>query len=285
MRLTKPSIAEAAKIEYEKLQHYSFDNSREEYNEFKLHWQYIYNNKAKPYLFTLGEIKDQVSFFDRHYRMETIDKHVEFLIEDIKTGITMPQEMGPQAKNWSFHCCKMMWLIAQERTEGLYSTVQCKVTNNNILFHPGMSRIYSLMYLEAWDKPVVVWDVCGNVTDREPLTLEQHLNIFDIPDQYRFAAGNDDIMEIHIGERRDLINRAELDVKEVLFQHKKPTLIGKCVPYLDFLMIKNGPEDGVIIETKDDYELQETDLRHILGLYPGVNETYENENFLIRCSR
>ena len=218
MRLTKPSIAEAAKIEYEKLQHYNFDNSKEEYTEFKLHWEYIYNNKAKPYLFTLGEIKDQVSFFDRHYRMETIDKHVEFLIEDIKTGITMPQEMGPQAKNWSFHCCKNDAVDSAERTEGLYSTVQCKVTNNNILFHPGMSRIYSLMYLEAWDKPVIVWDVGGNVTDREPLTLEQHLNIFDIPDQHRFAAGNDDIMEIHIGERRDLINRAELDVKEVLFQ-------------------------------------------------------------------
>ena len=105
----------------------------------------------------------------------------------LKQALQCYKKWDYQAKNWSFHCCKMMWLIAQERTEGLYSTVQCKVTNNNILFHLGMSRIYSLMYLEAWDKSVVVWDVGGNVTDREPLTLEQHLNIFDIPDQHRFA--------------------------------------------------------------------------------------------------
>ena len=37
MRLTKPSMQKIAKIEYEKLQHYNFDNSKEEYTEFKLH--------------------------------------------------------------------------------------------------------------------------------------------------------------------------------------------------------------------------------------------------------
>ena len=251
--------------------------------EFRRHFDYIVENKAKPKKTTLGWIRDNIGFFEDKYNLKQLDEYVQYLIKDVESGITPMNEMDPKEKNWSFHCCKVQWLMMQERTQGLYSTIQCTVSNKGLFFHPGMSRIYALMQMEKWDAPVVMWDA-GNL-DQWILSYDEWMDIFDVGKD-RFGTAHEYIIEMHVGERRDLIERAELDIKRDLYRHKKPQLKGETlIPELDEYFREYDGSEGVIVETKGDYKFQKKDFRKLTELYIDVREEYEDEKIRIWNAR
>jgi len=252
-------------------------------DEFRAHFDYIVNNKAKPKLTTLGWIRDNIPWFEDNYKLKHLDEHVQAMIKNVETGTTSSHDMDTTEKNWAFHLCKIQWLMMQERTVGLYSTVQCTISNNKIFFHPGMSRIYALMQMEKWDAPVVMWDV-GDL-DQPVLSFQEWLDVFDVGKD-RFGTAHEYIMEMPVGERRDLINKAELDIKRDLYRHKKPQLKGETlIPLLDQYFREYDESEGVIVETKGDYKFQKKDFRKLTEIYIDVTEKYEDEEILIRTTR
>ena len=255
-----------------------------EFNEeFRRHFDYIVENKAKPKITTLGWIRDNVGWFEDNYHLKTVDEYVQYMIKDVKTGVTSFEEMEPKEKNWSFHCCKVQWLMMQEQTQGLYSTIQCTVSNNNkLFFHPGMSRIYALMMLEKWDAPVIMWD--AGERDQPVLSYDQWLNIFDVGKD-RFGVAHEYIIEMHVGERRDLIQQAELDIKRDLYKHEKPQLKGETSSELDEYFREYDDSEGVIVETKGEHEFEKEDFRKLTRLYIDVKEEYEDEKIRIWSQR
>jgi len=246
--------------------------------EFRRHFDYIVENKAKPKKTTLGWIRDNIGFFEDKYDLKQLDEYVQYVIKDVESGITPMNEMDPKEKNWSFHCCKVQWLMMQERTQGLYSTIQCTVSNKGLFFHPGMSRIYALMQMEKWDAPVVMWDA-GNL-DQRILSYDEWMDIFDVGKD-RFGTAHEYIIEMHVGERRDLIERAELDIKRDLYRHKNPQLKGETTPDLEEYFREYDDSEGVIVETKGDYKFQKKDFRKLTELYIDVREEYEDEQIRI----
>lgn len=250
--------------------------------EFRRHFDYIVENKAKPKKTTLGWIRDNIGYFENQYKLKTLDEYVQAMINDVESGVTPMDEMDETAKNWSFHCCKVQWLMMQERTQGLYSTIQCTVSNKGIFFHPGMSRIYALMQMEKWDAPVVMWDA-GNL-DQWILSYDEWMDIFDVGKD-RFGTAHEYIMEMHVGERRDLIKQAELDIKRDLYRHKKPQLKGETTSELEEYFREYDNSEGVIVETKGDYKFQKKDFRKLTELYFDIREEYEDEKIQLRVKR
>ena len=250
--------------------------------EFRRHFDYIVENKAKPKKTTLGWIRDNIGFFENQYKLKQLDEYVQYMIKDVESGITPISEMDPKEKNWSFHSCKVQWLMMQERTQGLYSTIQCTVSNKGLFFHPGMSRIYALMQMEKWDAPVVMWDT-GNL-DQSILSYDEWMDIFDVGKD-RFGTAHEYIIEMHVGERRDLIQQAELDIKRDLYRHKKPQLKGETSPELEEYFREYDDSEGVIVETKGDYKFQKSDFRKLTELYIDVREEYQDEKIQLRVKR
>ena len=119
--------------------------------------------------------------------------------------------------NWTFHCCKVMWLVkARER---LVCILQCRhnYQNDNYSFAAlGTARgVFAIMQLDLWDKHVVVWDRENVITNQKSLSFDEWYNIFDVANQSKFAVNVEGriMEEIHVGERRDLIIDAEVNIK------------------------------------------------------------------------
>lgn len=277
MRLIEPTQDE---IYDGKTKHYPLNYFK---NDFREHWDYVVKNKAKPKLTTLGWIRDNVKSFEDKYNLKQLDQFVQYMIKDVKSGITPMSEMDPREKNWSFHCCKVQWLMAQARTVGLYSTIQCTTSNKGIFFHPGMSRIYALMQMEKWDAPVIMWDA-GDL-DQPVLSFDEWLEIFDVKDVDKFCTAHEYIMEMHVGEKRNLIEKAELDIKRDLYKHKKPQLNGETTPELKEYFRDYDGSEGVVVTTKGDYIFQQSDFRKLTELYINVRGIFEDEKIQLRSTR
>ena len=110
------------------------------------------------------------------------------------------------------------------------------------------------------------------------------MNIFDVGKD-RFGVAHEYIIEMHVGERRDLIQQAELDIKRDLYKHKKPQLNGETTPELKEYFRQYDGSEGVVVTTKGDYIFQQSDFRKLTKLYIDVKEEYEDEKIRIWSQR
>lgn len=284
-KLTKPTQQEAEELNLQMEEHFYFDNNPRRLEETRDTFQQIVENGSVPYLVTFGELRDMgyiLNDTDDEYSYDLINQYVDTLIRNIESPPhDKNADISQKEDNWTFHCCKVMWLMHQERTIGLYSTMQGQLTKTKLFIHPGMSRVFAIMQLDLWDKHVVIWDRDNAITDKQPLSFEEWFNIFDVPHQTKFAVNVEGrILEMHVGERRDLIIDAEVDIKTDLFKHQKPIVKGQVSNDIKHLFRETG-DDGVLLETHNDYVFTFEDLRWFTELYPQTKEIHQSDNFTI----
>lgn len=255
-KLRKPSSAEIEENNLQLEEIFHFEHSPRRLQETKDTFHKIVANGSVPYLTTFGKLRDMgyiLNDTDDEYSYKYINQYVDTLFRNIESP---PHDNGADISqkedNWTFHCCKVMWLMHQERTIGLYSTMQAQLSKRKLFIHPGMSRVFAIMQLDLWDKHVVVWDRENVITDQKSLSFDEWYNIFDVPNQSKFAVNVEGrIMEMHVGERRDLIIDAEVDIKTDLFKHKRPIIKGQVSTDIKHHFRESG-DDGVLLETHGD---------------------------------
>jgi hypothetical protein len=284
-KLKKPSSVEIEENNLQSEEIFYFEHNASRLQETKDTFHNIVANGSVPYLTTFGKLRDMgyiLNDTDDEYSYDLINRYIDTLIRNIESP---PHGKGDdifeKEDNWTFHCCKVMWLMHQERTIGLYSTMQGQLSKRKLFVHPGMSRVFAIMQLDLWDKPVVVWDRENVITDQKSLSFDEWYNIFDVPDKSKFAVNVEGrIMEMHVGERRDLIIDAEVDIKTDLFKHKRPIIKGQVSTDIKHHFRESG-DDGVLLETHNDYVFTFEDLRWFTELYPETQNIYEADNFTI----
>ena len=284
-KLTRPSEQEFEELNLQKDEHFYFDNNPIRLEETKETFNKIVDNGSIPYLVSFGELRDLGYILtDRGegYNYKLINQYVETLLRNIESPPhKSDDDISKKEDNWTFHCCKVMWLMHQEKTIGLYSTMQGQLSKHKLFIHPGMSRVYAIIQMGLWNKKVVVWDKDNVITDKEPLSFDEWFDIFDVPNQTKFAVNIEGrILEMHVGERRDLIIDAEVDIKTDLFKHQKPIVKGHVSDDIKQYFRDSG-DDGVLLETHNDYVFTFEDLRWFTELYPETQNIYEADNFTI----
>ena len=284
-KLRKPSSAEIEENNLQSEEIFHFEHSPRRLQETRDTFHKIVANGSVPYLTTFGELRDMgyiLNDTDDEYSYKYINQYVDTLLRNIESPPHgRGDDISQKEDNWTFHCCKVMWLMHQERTIGLYSTMQAQLSKRQLFIHPGMSRVFAIMQLDLWDKHVVVWDRENVITNQKSLSFDEWYNIFDVPNQSKFAVNIEGrIMEMHVGERRDLIIDAEVDIKTDLFKHKGPIIKGQVSTDIKHHFRESG-DDGVLLETHGDYVFTFEDLRWFTELYPGTKEIHQSDNFTI----
>lgn len=281
-------VVETGISKHEKFKHFFLANDDQQgtiLNEMKECFEWICENRRKPYLTTYGELKDKHLVGAGSYNYSHLVDYATYLIKGIVSDVpNLTKDNGHLLEgefyNHFYHACKISWLISQERTVGLYSTLQSKMTKENqIFFHPGMSRVHAYLQMEALDKKVIVWDNY-NKFDTEPLSFDQWMDVFSNTQRDKFGANVDgEILEMHVGEERsDLI--ATMSSMRDMYKRELPVLKGKCDDEITEYFRTEG--EGVTVETKNDYVFQKQDLRYFLELFPATQHIVEHESFTIR---
>ena len=259
----------------------------EEVAKAKEHFDWISKNSHKPYLVTLRDCEEKELIGEKsgRYTDAVLNQWATRLLDNIDgtpveqktlTKITDESEID----NYSYHTCKIMYLVDQYRTVGLDSTIQALTENKYIFVHPGMSRVHALWYLKAREEKIVLWDNVGHFENKAPLRFEEWVDIFTVEGKTNFYSNMDGkIMECHMQEDRPSI-AGSVELIRTMFDRKLPVIIGN--PDDDVKQyVRTEGSTGVAIETKNDYTLKLADLTEILGLYPGSCERIEKENFNI----
>jgi hypothetical protein len=272
---------------YENFKHFHISEEPETLIEAEEYFNWICENRSKPYLINLGDCvdKDLIGENNTRYNDGRLIDYVVTLLDGIDGPTidknTFSEETMKENQNKVYHCCKIMYLIDQYRTVGLDSTIQGVIEGKHMFIHPGMSRIYALWYLKTLEEDVVMWDTNETFSDRTPLTFEEWKNIFmRVKDKTFFIASVEgEILEMHMQEDRPTIVNSTEDIKS-MFDNKLPVLRGvgadDIMPY-----VRTEGVSGVAIEAKNGYTLKLAELTEILGLYPESCERIEKENFSI----
>ena len=272
---------------YENFKHFHISEEPETLIEAEEYFNWISENRSKPYLINLGDCvdKDLIGENNTRYNDSRLIDYVVTLLDGIDGPTidknTFSEETMKENQNKVYHCCKIMYLIDQYRTVGLDSTIQGVIEGKHMFIHPGMSRIYALWYLKTLEEDVVMWDTNETFSDRTPLTFDEWKNIFmRVKDKTFFIASVEGrILEMHMQEDRPTIVNSTEDIKS-MFDNKLPVLHGvgadDVMPY-----VRTEGSTGVAIETKNGYTLKLADLSSFLELYPNSVETIEKENYRI----
>ena len=299
MRTTKPN-------KYETNCHFHFMHRGYEDDWEKLLdcWKYTTEtNKSLPKLCTYGELTDLGYLGENSdaYNDTALNDYVYRFFDNMDLELTIDNKthLEIQEHNWVFHKVKIQWLINQYRTIGLYSCIQGRFKNipkwekqhkhhsrKNFFVHPGMSRVHALRHLRAFDSKVIVWDP-NNQIDKKPLTFDEWYGMFEgLKDIGIFATNIGGFcIEMHVNEERKDMYDTVKEVKINMYKQKRPLLIGNCQSGIEKCFRRDNDKTGVIIETKNDYELKFEDLRFFLDLFPGVSENVDNERFRIYRAR
>ncbi len=88
------------------------------------------------------------------------------------------------------------------------------------------------------------------------------------------------MLEMHVGEDRDDMRYMEKVIKDEIYCNQKPIIIGNLETSLSNYFRTEG-DNGVFVETKNDYEFQEKDLWSLLLLYSQNLSPIEFENYTI----
>ncbi len=212
---------------------------------------------------------------EQKYKKEHKSLNVKALIDNIDST---------DKNSDAFIAAKISWLIEQEKTIGFYSTIQghlkFKEDNFDIFFHPGMSRIFVMIMLELWDSKVIVWDE-ADLLDSPVLSFDEWMNIFsEVPIKNTFCTYHKHMLEMHVGEDRDDMKHMVKLIKDKIYYNQKPIIIGNLETSLNDYFRTEG-DNGVFVETKNDYEFQEKDLWSLLLLYSQNLSPIEFENYTI----
>lgn len=239
------------------------DEIKSIYNQIGVKVKYVPLKDLKPYNLELIHNK------------ESKGQNVKALIDNINTT---------DKNSDAFIGAKVSWLIEQQKTIGFYSTIQghlkLKDDRFNIFFHPGLSRIYAMIMLELWDSKVIVWDE-DDLLDSPALSFDEWMNIFsEVPIKNTFCTYHKHMLEMHVGEDRDDMHYMEKVIKDEIYCNQKPIIIGNLETSLSNYFRTEG-DNGVFVETKNDYEFQEKDLWSLLLLYSQNLSPIEFENYTI----
>ena len=147
---------------YENFKHFHISEEPETLIEAEEYFNWICENRSKPYLITLGDCvdKDLIGENNTRYNDGRLIDYVVTLLDGIDGPTidknTFSEETMKENQNKVYHCCKIMYLIDQYRTVGLDSTIQGRIEGKHMFIHPGMSRIYALWYLKPLEENVVI---------------------------------------------------------------------------------------------------------------------------------
>ena len=185
--------------------------------------------------------------------------------------------MSVDEQNHWYHSIKLMWLMNEIKTNGLYSYPQAYIKDNGRwVVHPGQFRVHALICLEQWDQKFILWD--KGWPDIEELSFSEWWSLFKDCDRSMFVTETPNLLEMHVGEERLELYELTKAVHK-MYKKNKITLEGRVDSEIEdlFDLFKYDGE-GVGIVTKDNYVLQENDLKWILHLTPD-HLKFEKENY------
>jgi hypothetical protein len=185
--------------------------------------------------------------------------------------------MSVADQNHWYHSIKLMWLMNEIKTHGLYSYPQAYIKDGGRwVVHPGQFRVHALICLEKWEQEFILWD--EGFPDVEELSFLEWFGLFKDCGRTMFVTETPNLLEMHVGEERLELYDWTRKVHE-MYKGNKITLEGRVVPEITNLFdLYEYDGVGVGIVTKNDYVLQEFDLKWILHLTPSTQKV-EKENF------
>ena len=182
-------------------------------------------------------------------------------------------------QNHWYHSVKLMWLMNEIKTNGLYSYPQAYIKDGGKwVVHPGQFRVHALICLEKWEQEFILWD--KGWPDIEELTFLEWWGLFKDCGRSMFVTETPNLLEMHVGEERLELYAMTKAVHE-MYKKNKITLEGRVVPEIEDLFdLFTYDGEGVGIVTKNNYVFQELDLKWILHLTPDHLKV-EKENFTL----
>jgi len=156
---------------------------------------------VKPKLVTLGEalVNDWERLPEEHLR------YARHLLEhkDLEPVVAenFKEKMAIHEYNQNFHATKLIWLINEIKTKGLYSTPQAYVKDTGKwAVHPGTHRVHALIHLKKLDQQFVVWDTSS--FPNETIDFDTWLELYSKSGKSLFAVETPHMIEMHVQEER-----------------------------------------------------------------------------------
>ena len=174
---------------------------------------------VRPKLVTLGEALENKweRKPDAHI---TYAKHL-LKHKDLEPVIAenFKEKMDIHEYNQNFHATKLIWLINEIRTKGLYSTPQAYMKDDKWIVHPGTHRVHALIHLNKLDQEFVLWDV--STFRNESIDFDTWLELYSKSGNSLFAVETPNMIEMHVQEDRpDMYANSERvmnTIKEIEF--------------------------------------------------------------------
>ena len=156
---------------------------------------------VKPKLVTLGDAlkNNWEAYPEDHIRLakHLLDnKELEPVVAE-----NFREKMDIYEYNVNFHATKLIWLINEIRTKGLYSTPQAYIKDNKKWkVHPGTHRVHALIYLNKLDQEFVLWD--KEYSSNKTLNFDTWFNLYSKSGNKINAVIRPNIIEMHVQEDR-----------------------------------------------------------------------------------
>lgn len=180
-----------------------------------------------------------------------------------------------------FHAGKLSWLI--EQIDNLYSTVSAvnfkRYGEMCAHVHPGSFRQHAMIVADYMHHNIIVWDTLDQI-DAPVMGFHEWWNVYDHPKKDTFFEIYDNRIEAHMAESRpDMYSFIERQYD--LFGSEKVSIIGNQSDKLAELdLFREGKNEGLVIETKNDYTLKLDDVCGFFFVTPD-NPRYETDNYTI----
>jgi len=171
--------------------------------------------KVKPKLVTLGDaLKNN---WEAH--PEDHLRYANHLLEhkDLEPVVheNWKEKMDIKEYNMNYHATKLIWLINEIKTNGLYSIPQAYMKDEERWFvHPGTHRVHALIHLKKLDQQFVVWDRLS--FPNETIDFDTWFELYSKSGRSLFAVLTPNMIEMHVQEDRpDMYANSEKVMKTV----------------------------------------------------------------------
>jgi hypothetical protein len=173
---------------------------------------------VKPKLVTLGEALEN----DWEPRPEDHIRLAKHLLENKElepvVAENFREKMDIYEYNENFHATKLIWLINEIKTKGLYSVPQAYMNNNKWVVHPGTHRVHALIHLNKLDQEFVLWD--KESTSNETLDFDTWLGLYSKSGNNMFAVITPNMIEMHVSEDRPEMYANSIKVMQTIKEIK-----------------------------------------------------------------
>tara|TARA_R110001632_G_scaffold113936_1_gene225129 strand:- start:404 stop:1036 length:633 start_codon:yes stop_codon:yes gene_type:complete len=171
--------------------------------------------KVKPKLVTLGDaLKNN---WEAH--PEDHLRYANHLLEhrDLEPVVheNWKEKMDIEEYNLNYHATKLIWLINEIKTNGLYSIPQAYMKDEKRWsVHPGTHRVHALIHLKKLDQQFVVWDRLS--FPNETIDFDTWFELYSKSGRSLFAVLTPNMIEMHVQEDRpDMYANSEKVMKTV----------------------------------------------------------------------